>query len=205
MNNQQVNVASIEPPEGHEQTFIDRNGVEHKYRMLQYLGAMDSLKHVPKIIHCSTEPIGHATDAVTGYGEPDYTSLGRAISMIANRVEEVGGGEWLRELFKHVSRSSPPKQGEVTAGDGLVWNRVYDQFDTIYAGNLNELYGAIGWVIKVQYDPFGNGALGEWSSQIKELLSALQTALIGEMDRIFGDDSSTNTEEATAPTKESGP
>lgn len=183
-------------PDGSHITAIkDRDGVEHKYRLERYHGAMKGFAYGPKALYVVAEPMGHVADSVGYINGVDMAGVGRSISLMANRLAEVGGPEFLREGMLHVLRSRPPRPGDelVTAGDGLVWERVHDRFDDIYGGNYIELLRAAYWWIVVEYDPFGSGALDEFRESWTQLRHALTNALTGEVERIFGDDSQKST------------
>jgi hypothetical protein len=103
--------------------------------------------------------------------------LGRAITAIPEGIIQAGGPEFVKRLLANTSReidlAGTGKPALVPlSSDGFMW------LDKIYpGGNWLEMYRALGWILAVNFSPFGRSGSESWSKLSARLKAATQQLL----------------------------
>lgn len=109
----------------------------------------------------------------------DTSVLNKVIQSIPQGIIAAGGVKFVRRILANTSR-----EVESIVGDGrLDLVKLSDHhpsggqwFDYLFTGgNLLELYLAIGWVLTVNFSPFGRGGSWGWKQLFIELQNAIPT------------------------------
>jgi hypothetical protein len=144
-------------------TIMDDEGNSHEYQLIHH-PADKAFNLLPQVMKVFAEPIGQAFEALSLKGSKDDdgslskllqdnedqpigalmgasvdgVAMGRAITLLADRMMEAGGTMLCLELLAHTTRN----------GKKLKNRQIFNQS---YQGNLGELFRALWWVINENF------------------------------------------------------
>ncbi len=106
-------------------------------------------------------------------GNLDSRKLGTALAAIPQGILDAGGYDFVGRLLKNTSLEFDISgEGQTQDFYKLVDNHPGGDgtwMDNIFPGNLGELYLVLGWVLAVNFSPFGRGQSWSWKSLWQEL------------------------------------